>query len=89
MNNGLKGVRVYSIAPTGALTEIVGSPFGTGSAYDEVAITPDGRFLFATDFAKITRFSIADSGTLTPLGNVTLSQSGYEQVSPDGRFLFG
>lgn len=85
--DGSGGVRGYSFASSGALAPLAGSPFGSGGAYD-VAITPDGRFLFASGSNQVSRFSIGASGVLSYLGATPLADATYVSTSPDGRFLF-
>lgn len=86
--NLTRGVQVYSIDASGALTEIGGSPFMAGTEFGDVAITPDGKFLFGVIAGQIARFSIGADGTLVSLGNTALAGVVNLQTSPDGRFLF-
>ena len=80
------GILGFGIGDDGTLTEIGGSPFGAGE-YEELAITPDGHWLYADDGFDIDRFAIGADGALT--GEAENVGEGYFlQVSPDGRFLF-
>jgi PKD repeat protein len=87
--NGTKGVHVYSIGADGALAEIAGSPFDAGTAYGDVAITPDNKFLYATNSVGARPFAIGSDGTLTSLTQTPFLYYGTMQMSPNGRFLFG
>jgi 6-phosphogluconolactonase (cycloisomerase 2 family) len=81
-----EGIRVFAIAADGSL-----SPLGSamdGVEYADVAITPDGRFLYATGGNKIDRFAVAADGSLGYLGTTTALGSQFLAVAPDGRFLF-
>lgn len=82
------GVQVYSIDASGALTEIGGSPFMSGTEFGDIAVTPDGKHLYGVISNQIVRFSVGSDGTLTSLGNTPLGGAVTLQVSPDGRFLF-
>jgi 6-phosphogluconolactonase (cycloisomerase 2 family) len=81
------GIVGYSIGADGSLTQLSGSPFGSGE-FREVAITPDGRFLYAGQGAQLKHFSIAADGSLTEAGTPTPMLERALAVSPDGRFLF-
>lgn len=68
-------VSSFSVAPSGALSPVGGSPFPDfQTAPCWVAISPDGRYLFATNTASdsISSYKIARDGTLTLLGSTTL-----------------
>ena len=99
-DNASIGAYAYS-ADTGAITEIEGSPFGwpldevsgkTGSTIVNMAITPDGRFLYAGDvsYEEIMIFSInAATGALTLEGEIAVDNDPQSvAVSPSGKFLF-
>jgi len=87
-----EGIHAYSIGADGSLGEIAGSPFGGANEIWDLAMTPDGAYLFALrrDGTEIRRFSIAADGSLGELGPATATPGGATQalVSPDGRFLF-
>jgi PKD repeat protein len=87
-NPGAEGVTRFSIGSNGSLTRLEPSS-GTGESY-EVAVTPNGRFLYtyATAEGKILGFEIGDDGSLAPLGATEAGSARYLGVSPDGRFLF-
>ncbi|HEU4463147.1 MAG TPA: PKD domain-containing protein [Solirubrobacterales bacterium] len=81
-----EGIRIFSIAANGSL-----SPIGSaadGVEFADVALTPDGRFLFATSGNKIDRFAVGADGSLGYLGTTAASGSRFLAMAPDGRFLF-
>jgi PKD repeat protein len=61
---------------------------GGTETYGDVAIAPDGRYLFAAQSGKVQRFAIGADGSLTPLGATPTPNAEYMAASPDGRFLF-
>lgn len=81
-----EGIRVFSVAADGSLSPL-GSA-GTATEYGDVAVTPDGRYLFATSGNQIERFAIAADGSLGYLGTTSAPGSYLLATSPDGRFLF-
>jgi 6-phosphogluconolactonase len=60
-------IHIYSIASTGALTEVSGSPFETGASSQGLKVTPNGRFLLVGEnsLTAVGVYSISSSGTLT------------------------
>lgn len=92
---GAGSVSVYHVARDGTLDAIAGSPFTDGqTAPCWVAISPDGRALFAvnTGSGSISRYGVASSGALTLAGSTAMTGSGLRAfdaaVSPDGGFLY-
>ena len=81
-----EGIRVFAINADGSLSPL-GSA-GTAVEYGDVALTPDGRFLFATSANQIERFAIAADGSLGYLGTTPAVGSRFLSIAPDGRFLF-
>lgn len=81
-----EGIRTFAVNADGSLSAL-GSA-GGGTEYEDVALTPDGRFLFATSGNKIERFAVASDGSLGYLGTTTALGSHSLATSPDGRFLF-
>ena len=81
------GILGYSIGADAALTPLPGSPYSSGQ-YGDIAITPDGRFLYATTGAQVKHFAIGADGKLTDAGLPTASGARYLTPSPDSRFLF-
>ena len=80
------GILGYSIGADAALTPLPGSPYSSGE-YGDVAITPDGHYLYAAA-GQLRHFSIGDDGRLTAAGVPTVIGARYLTPSPDGRFLF-
>ena len=92
--NSSNGVEGFSAAPSGVLTLLPGSTFMTGGQAGRVAITPNGRFLFAANndgsSNSVSRFSVGASGALTSLGAATLAGPNpfVPAVARGGRFLY-
>jgi 6-phosphogluconolactonase (cycloisomerase 2 family) len=82
-----EGIRRFAVGSGGSLTALTPSGGGT-EEYGDVAITPDGRYLFAAQSGKVQRFAIGADGSLTPLGATPSPNAEFMAVSPDGRFLF-
>lgn len=59
-------VSAFTVNPDGSLTPVVGSPFTAGDGPVGVAITPDARRLYATNFDSndVSAFDITSSGGL-------------------------
>jgi 6-phosphogluconolactonase (cycloisomerase 2 family) len=88
-------VSVYDVAADGGPTAIAGSPFPDHqTAPCWVAISPDGRTLFAvnTGASSISRYGVGADGTLTLTGSIAMRGSGLRAfdaaVSPDGSYLY-
>jgi DNA-binding beta-propeller fold protein YncE len=88
-------VSVYHVNRHGRLTAIAGSPFADlQTAPCWVAISPDGRALFAVNTASgsISRYAIGGTGRLTLAGSTAMTGTGLRafdaSVSPDGRYLY-
>ena len=85
-------ISVFSLSAAGALTEIVGSPFASGGNSFTIAGTPDGKFVYATDFAddKIMAYSAnTTTGALTPLSTPSFdSGTCWLSVDVTGKVLF-
>lgn len=66
---GSKGLRVLSIASTGALTEVSGSPFQTGLGPTAVLVDSTGGFVYVTNRTDgtISAFTLASTGALTAI----------------------
>ncbi len=93
---GAGSVSVYNVAADGGLTAINGSPFADNqTAACWVAISPDGKALFAVNTASgsISRYGIHAGGSLDLVGSTAFaSPTGLRPfdaaVSPDGSFLY-
>jgi 6-phosphogluconolactonase len=92
----------FSVASTGALTPLPGSPYAVGTSPSAVAITPDGNFLYVANTGSntISAFAICANasvtcvtpdGSLTPVTGSPFS-AGVGPVSiaadPAGTYLF-
>jgi len=86
----------YSIQPNNTLLPISATVPTLGAANCWNAVTPDGRFVYASNAgtSSISGFSIGAKGTLTPLPGtvVGLNPSGSTNldiaVSSDGAYLY-
>ena len=93
---GAGSVSVYHVGRHSRLTAIPGSPFADGqTAPCWVAISPDGRHLFAINTAvpSITSYGIGHGGRLTLLGSTPFADpTGLAPfdaaLDPLGRFLY-
>src|ERR1700676_472628 len=89
----------FSIAPSGSLTILSGSPFAAGAMPLQIlsfpsASVPNTTFFFASDFAdasgSISGYSLSQSGVLNPVTGSpfpTLSGSGPAGMLGAGNFL--
>jgi len=66
---GVNGVRVLSIGTNGALTELTGSPYSTGTGPSAVFIDSTGSYLYVTNRAanSVSAFLASSSGALTAI----------------------
>jgi hypothetical protein len=78
-----EGVRGFSIGPEGALAPL--GAFGSGT-FQDAAVTPDGRFLYAASFNQIEGFAIGTDGKLTPLGPTALGGTNQLATQRTGGF---
>ena len=88
-------VSAFAIDPnTGALTQITGSPFTTGSDPQDITTDPSGKFLYTANSQDTTLsgFTIdSSSGTLTPISGfpfATLAAPAALAIDPAGQFLY-
>jgi PKD repeat protein len=87
MSETAVGIVGYSIAADGTLTPITGSPFSSGE-FGDIAITPDGRFLYGITGGQVKHFAVGTDGRLTDAGTSAVPGAGFLAVPSDGRFLF-
>jgi DNA-binding beta-propeller fold protein YncE len=89
-------VSAYDVGKDSSLTPIGGSPFADDqTAPCWVAVSPDGRYLFAINTASttISSYAIAKDGRLSLLGSTPMkSATGLRpfdaQLDPAGKFLY-
>lgn len=88
-------VSAYAInANSGALTQVKGSPFATGSFPFGVAINPAGTFAYVTNAGddNVSTYAInARSGALAPLKGSPFSAGRQPEevaIDPSGRFAY-
>jgi 6-phosphogluconolactonase (cycloisomerase 2 family) len=90
-NDNVPGtLRGFSVTPTGGLTPVPGTPPAVGAFPLGVAITPDGKHVYAGS-AGLHGFDIGADGSLTAIaGSPFQSANSFDQVaiSPDGTHLF-
>ncbi|HKO38130.1 MAG TPA: PKD domain-containing protein [Solirubrobacterales bacterium] len=87
MSKPYEGIRRFSIGADGTLASL-GPPAPLAGDADALAITPDGRFLFAARGIQIVRFAIGADGGLAPLGSTPAPGVFHLLASPAGGFLF-
>ena len=85
----------WSVAATGALTPIVGSPFGaTGNDSNVVFLTPDNTILYQSNQGSkdFNTFTVNQDGSLTSIGLATIA-AGHTPAGlasdSSGLFLYG
>jgi len=69
-NGSSMNITVFSVAATGALSPVAGSPFasGAGGPLSSAKVTSDGKFLAVSSAAgSIFMFNVAATGALTPV----------------------
>lgn len=88
-------VSAFNIDPvTGALSDVPGTPVRVpmASNLQMVALTPDGRFLYATDLInrRVWEFSVSESGLPVFMQNVEATGDSPEGIAMDseGKFLY-
>lgn len=71
-------ISAFSVNPSGALTQLPGSPFATGDDPNQVVVHPNGQVLFTADQTTntVTRFTVNGNGTLTPNGQAATFPGG-------------
>jgi 6-phosphogluconolactonase (cycloisomerase 2 family) len=81
------GIMGFAFGADGSLTQLPTSPYSSGEIGD-IAMTADGRFLYAQIGNAVRGFAVGADGSLTPLGDTPVAGSRYVTTSPDARFLF-
>lgn len=81
------GLAAANQAADAGLTPLAGSPFAPAITIDDIAITPDGKFIYATGSNVVQRLAVAPDGSATYLGSVSIVGAERVQVTPNGRFL--
>lgn len=87
MGKGPEGVHRFAVNPDGSLTSLGAPTPLPGDSYD-IAISPDGRFLFAEQFNGVERFAIGADGSLSPLGFTPLPGAYLLATAGDSGLLF-
>lgn len=82
----------YSVSPSGDLIPTGAPPVPVPSAVSQVAISPDARHLFVSNFLtnNMSSFEIASDAGLSPVGAPvpTGDKPALPAISPDGRRLY-
>ena len=86
-------ISAFSIDPTnGALTEIAGSPFPTGTDPVRLTTDPSGKYLLVSNLVShdIRTYAISQTtGALTQVGKVATGGSNFDvRFEPGGHFLY-
>jgi 6-phosphogluconolactonase (cycloisomerase 2 family) len=90
LDKSASAVDVYAVGANGALTTVAGSPFkvGTSGSGDNMALTPDGRFLYVETFDSSTgRSSLSGYTVNTSTGAVGSALPGSPFISNDANAL--
>lgn len=80
-----EGIRRFAFNADGSLAPL--APAGGSGEYADVAVSPDGRFLFAARANAVDRFAVGAGGSLTPLGTTLVPGASLLGTSADERFL--
>jgi 6-phosphogluconolactonase (cycloisomerase 2 family) len=82
----------YSISPSGGLTPTGAQPTPIPSGISQVAISPDARYLFVTNYLAntVSSFAIGADASLTPVGAPVAAGvlPVMPAVTPNGRYLY-
>jgi DNA-binding beta-propeller fold protein YncE len=84
----------FSVGASGTLTPVPGSPWAAGTQLVGLAITPDGRYLYATNSGSgtVSGYAVGTNGVLTPLPVTSLGVGqtgpGFPAITPNGDFLY-
>jgi DNA-binding beta-propeller fold protein YncE len=92
VNAGSDDVSVFVVGEDGGLTPVGGSPFPTGGeGLEGIAVSPDGRLLFAghTQSGTIVPLAVSGEGVVAPAAAPLPLRTAPDglAVTPDGRFL--
>jgi len=91
---GQRGLYAYTIGAGGALTEISGSPFNTGSRSSVVTASPAGGYIYTANSTAdtISAFAItAGTGVLTAVPGSPFTTASLPEsiaIDPTGSFLY-
>ena len=83
----------FSIAADGTLQPLAPAEVPLPGRPTSVAISPDGRFVYATDFegrGAVAQFAVGSDGALSPLSPASVPVEGASEIvlAPDGRFAY-
>ena len=91
--SSMTAVNQYSITASGTLTPLSPASLSILDRAMQLAITPNGQFLYITHYgsAAVSQYTIAANGTLAPLTPSTVttaSQPDGVAVAPNGKFAY-
>jgi 6-phosphogluconolactonase (cycloisomerase 2 family) len=97
-DNGSAYIDAYSMAANGVLTPVPGSPFyngatGNGPNSFDLALSPNGKFLFASDSftGSVSSFAVAGNGSLSLVPGSPFFNGGFlggTTITAWGDFLY-
>jgi 6-phosphogluconolactonase (cycloisomerase 2 family) len=89
-NNGVAAFRLNTT--TGALAEVLGSPYPTGISPTAIRVHPSGKFVYVTNAGEntISLYKVGSTGALTEITPRTTTgrQPADLVMDPSGNFLF-
>ena len=92
-DEGYDVIHAYTIASTGALTEVTGSPYS--QCVFQLAVDPSGKFLVAPDYCNnnIDVYAIGSDGTLTAVAGSPFSETSGNSpqsafIDPNGQWVY-
>lgn len=98
VSNSTNLIDAYSLAEDGSLTPVPGSPFSNGASGSgpnsfDLVLSPNNRFLFATDSfsSAVSSFEVGKDGSLSPVVGSPFYAGGWVSgtaVTRAGRFLY-
>lgn len=87
MSKPAEGIHRFAVGADGTLTSL-GLPAPLGDSSEDIAVSPDGRFLFAQQGNAVARFAVGGDGSLAPLGTTPAPGAYLLSTSGDERFLY-
>lgn len=90
---GFRLIDVFTLGRHGSLMPVPGSPFSDGEPNGDMVLSPDGRFLFATNiFAQTDSvFAVSADGSLAPVEGSPFALPDFTTgvaITPRGDFLY-
>lgn len=82
-----EGIHRFAVGADGTLASL-GAPTPLASDSYDLAVSPDGRFLFALDGGYVQGFALGADGSLAPLGKTGQIGAAMLSTASDGRYLY-